>query len=215
VLSTIRGILAALAMDVGDDAAGIGDRLDEDRLGLFVHRRLDGVEIVGIGPFDDPAEILEGVVELVDRTAVKLCRSDEFLTRPHEGMEHHRLRGVTRGDCEGRRRALQRRDALLERRGGRVGDAGVDVAERLQAEQRGGVIDVVEHEGGGLIDRGDARAGRRIGPRAGVDRQRRKAGLVVGHGPSRLASATPCWQINRRRERRARRRVRPAGVFAG
>ena len=72
------------------------------------------------------------------------------------------------------RRAFERGDALLERRGRRVGDAGIDVAERLQPEQRGGVVDVVEHEGGRLVDRRDARAGRRIGPRAGVDREGRE-----------------------------------------
>ena len=57
----------------------------------------------------------------------------------------------------------------------------VDVAEGLQAEQRGGVIDIVEDEGRGLIDRRRARAGRRVGLRAGVNGQRGKAGLAVGH----------------------------------
>ena len=51
----------------------------------------------------------------------------------------------------------------------RVADAGVDVAEGLQPEQRGGVVDVVEHEGGGLVDRGCARARRGIGLRARMD----------------------------------------------
>ena len=39
---------------------------------------------------------------------------------------------------------LERRDALLERIAGRVHDAAVDVAERLQREQAGRVIGVIE-----------------------------------------------------------------------
>ena len=37
------------------------------------------------------------------------------------------------------------RDSLLQHRGGRVGEAGVDVAEALEVEERSGVVDVVKH----------------------------------------------------------------------
>jgi len=47
-----------------------------------------------------------------------------------------------------------------------------------------GVIDVLEHEGGGLIDRRRARAGGRVGLRAGVDGKRREARSAFGHGRS-------------------------------
>ena len=57
---------------VGDDAAGIGDRLGEDRLGLRRDRALERADVVGIGPHHVPAEILERVVELVDRAAIEL-----------------------------------------------------------------------------------------------------------------------------------------------
>ena len=40
----------------------------------------------------------------------------------------------------------------------------------MQVEERGGVVDVVEHIGRRLIDRGRARASRRIGRGAGMDR---------------------------------------------
>jgi hypothetical protein len=52
---------------------------------------------------------------------------------------------------------------LLQHRLRRVHDAGVDVAERLQAEQRGRVVDVVEDIGGRLVDRRRARARGRVG----------------------------------------------------
>jgi len=85
-------------------------------------------------------------------------------------MERDRLRRMARGDRQRRRPSFQRRHALFEHGGRRIGDAGVDIAESLQAEQRGGMVDIVEHEGRRLIDRRRPGAGRRIGPRAGMDR---------------------------------------------
>ena len=70
-------------LDVGDDAARVGDRFDEDRLGLRRYRFLERRNVVGVGPHDVPAEILVGVVELVDRTAIELLGCDEFLARHH------------------------------------------------------------------------------------------------------------------------------------
>ena len=75
------------------------------------------------------------------------------------------------GDGKRGRAAFERGDALFEHRLGRIHDARVDVAERLQREQIGGVFDVVEDIGGRLVDRRDARAGRRIGLGAGMERQ--------------------------------------------
>ena len=97
-------------------------------------------------------------------------------------VEDEHLRRMAGGDRERRRAAFERRDALLQHGVGRVADAGIDVAEGLQPEQRGGVVDVVEHEGGGLVDRRRARAGGRVGLRAGMDGERGEAGSAVGHG---------------------------------
>jgi hypothetical protein len=104
-----------------------------------------------------------------------LLRGDEIFARPHERVEHQQLRRVAGRDRQRRRAALERRDALLEHGLRRVHDAGVDVAERLQPEQRRGVIGVVEDVGRGLVDRRRARAGRRIGLGAGMDGERVEA----------------------------------------
>ncbi len=128
-----------------------------------------------------PAEVLVGVVELVDRAAVELVRGDELVARLHQRVHGQELGRVAGGDRQRRRAALQRRDALLQHGAGRVADARVDVAEGLQAEQRRGMVDVVEDEGGGLVDRRRPRAGRGVGRRAGMDRKRVEAGQAVGH----------------------------------
>ena len=171
-------------LDVGDDAARVGDQLDEDRLRLRRNRALERRDVVGIGPQHVPAEILVGMVELVDRAAIELLGGDEFVARLHQRVHHDHLRGMAGGDGEPRGAALERGDALFQHGAGRIADAGIDVAEGLQAEQRGRVLDVVEHEGGGLVDRRRPRAGGGIGLGAGVNRKRRKArnAFGVGHG---------------------------------
>ena len=84
--------------------------------------------------------------------------------------------------AERRHAALDRRDALLERILRRVHDAGVDVAEFLQAEQVRRVFRAVELVGGGLIDRHRDGIGRRIAPPAGVQHQRFRMLRLVRHG---------------------------------
>ena len=186
MLSTISGILAsraiaAIASTSQTTPPGLAIELDEDRLGLFCQRGAKRVGIVGIGPLYLPAKVLEGVVELVDRAAVKLGRGDKFVARLHQGMKDESLRGVAGGDAERRRRAFEGGDALFEHRRRRVGDARINIAERLQAKQRRRVIDVVKYKRGGLVDRRDARARRRIGPRPGVNGEGGETGLVVAH----------------------------------
>ena len=168
---------------VGDDAARIGDRLGENRFGLRADGALERRDVVGIRPYHVPAEILECVIELIDRAAVELLRRDEFVAGLHQAMEHQDLRGMAGRHGKPRGAAFKRGDALLEHRGGRIADPRVDIAEGLQPEQRGRMIDAFEHVGRGLINRRRARAGGGIGLRAGVDGERGKTGYAFGHRP--------------------------------
>ncbi len=187
--------------EVGDDAARIGDRFDEDRLGARRDGALEGGDVVGIGPHHVPAEALEGVVELVDRAAIERARGDEFVARRQQRLEGDELRGMAGADGERRGAAFQRGDALLQHAVGRVADAAVDIAERLQPEQRGGVVDIVEHEGGGLVDRRHPRLGGRVRLRAGMDGERGEAGAMgvgaVGHRRSPVAFGKPSAPVSR------------------
>ena len=129
-------------------------------------------------------EYIEAQMVAMARSIVKLLRGDEFVARLQQLLEYDELRGVTRCGRQRRRTAFQCGNALFEHGGRGIGDAGVDVAERLQAEQRGGVVGVVEHERRGLIDRRRARAGGGIGLGAGMDRKRGESRVAVGHGRS-------------------------------
>ena len=59
------------------------------------------------------------------------ARRDELVAGLQERVEHVDLRGMARGERERGGAPLERRDALLEHGRRRVGDARVDVAERL------------------------------------------------------------------------------------
>src|SRR6266478_3864302 len=82
-------------LDIGDAAAGVRNRLDEDRLGARRDRALETADIVGVGPCYVPAEALEGVGELVDRATVELTRRDELVAGHQQLLEHNNLRGVS------------------------------------------------------------------------------------------------------------------------
>ena len=186
MLSTMKGMRCFLAirpMASRSTMTPPGLAIDSTKMAFVrgVMAALEGRGVVGVGPDDVPAEVLVGVIELVDRTAVKLSGGNEFVARLHEGVHGEELGRMPARHRQRRRAVLQRSDPLFQNRAGRVADAGVDVAEGLQAEERGGVVHVVEHEGGGLIDRRGARAGGGVGRRAGVDRKRREAGLAVSH----------------------------------
>ncbi len=88
---------------------------------------------------------------------------------------------MTGGNGKRRRAAFERGDALFQHGLRRVHDAGVDVAEGLQPEQRGGMVGIVEDEAGRLVDRRRTRAGRRIRLCAGMNGKRVETRIVL-HG---------------------------------
>ena len=66
-------------------------------------------------------------------------------------------------------------------------DAGVDVAERAEAEQVGAVLGRVEGVGGGLVDGHGARVGRGVGLLPGVHLQGLELELRTGHSDQKIA----------------------------
>ncbi len=79
-------------------------------------RALETADIIGIGPHHVPAKTLEGVGELVDRTAIEFSRGDEFVAGHQQLLQHDDLRGVAGGHRQRRRAAFERRDALFQHR---------------------------------------------------------------------------------------------------
>ncbi|MPL71114.1 hypothetical protein SDC9_16885 [bioreactor metagenome] len=166
-------------IEIGDIAAGVRDRLAEDRTGVLVHRGFDRRGIVEIDEGAAPAEALHRQAELGDGAAVKPGRGDDVQPRPHQREERHDLRRMARGATHRPRATLERGDAVCQRRDRRVGQARIDVAHFLQVEEPRRVVGVFEDIGGGLVDRHLAGPGGRIGFGPGVHLQRVKG--KVGH----------------------------------
>ena len=169
---------------------GFESDLGEDRLRPIGDGRANPVEVVDVDERRGPAEPLEHVPQLRQRAAVQLPRRDDVVARLEQRVEREQLGGVARRDRDGAAPAFERGDLLLERRDGGVRDPRVDVAERLEVEQRGRVVDVVEHVGRRLVDRHVAGAGGRVGRGAGVDRAGLEAEVEL-EPPASSASGSP------------------------
>ena len=78
--------------------------------------------------------------ELRVGAAVERARGDDVVAVLREREQRDHLRGHAGGRRQRRAAALQRGDALLERRDRRIRNARIDVAERLQVEQRRRVV---------------------------------------------------------------------------
>src|SRR5258707_8217007 len=81
-------------LDIDDDAAGIGEVLDKDRLASRGQRP---PEILRVGRIDEmacPAELLEREAELGQRTAIEIARRDELVAPLQQGEEDQELRGM-------------------------------------------------------------------------------------------------------------------------
>src|SRR5581483_3034107 len=110
-----------------------------------------GAEVLRIGRIGEmafPAELGEGQAELGQRAAVEVLRGDELVAGLHQGEEDQELRGMAGSRSERGAPAFEAGNSLLQHRDGRVRQARVDVAEIVQVEERGGVVDVVEDVGG-------------------------------------------------------------------
>ena len=89
-------------------------------------------EVVGVGEDDLPAEILDGMAELVDRAAIEPLRRDDLVARLQSVWNTRSCAAWPDADRERRGAAFERGDALLEHRGRRIHDARVDVAEAFR-----------------------------------------------------------------------------------
>ena len=174
VLSTISGTPASCATsatfrDVEHVAARVAQRLGEQQLGVRPDRGAPLLGVVGVvDEADLDPQLGERVVEEVVRAAVERGGGHEVVARLGDVEDGEGLGGLAGGERDGGQPALERGDALLEHVLGGVHDPRVDVAELGEPEQRGGVLGVAERVGRGLVDRGGARAGRRVGRGARV-----------------------------------------------
>ena len=152
----------------------------------------------------------------IDRAAIERSGRNDMVagTQQRSDGEMHRRHaacGANRADA-----IFQRRQAFLQHGRRRIGNACVDVAGALQVEQACGVIGIVEHIRGGLIDRHGTRACNRVGMLPGVQAQSLEGGRFrSGHTSSRRDGVKPDMSHRIRRlpmQQAPVRRLRPVAV---
>ncbi len=192
---------AGLVGDLGDGRdvhylePGIAERLAVEEARLGPYRRLEGGGVARIDEARDDAEARQGVVEEIVAAAIERGRGDDMPALAHErgDAEMERRLAACRGD--GADAAFECRDALLEHGDRRIRDAAVDMAGALEVEERGRLVDILEDEGGGLVDGHGAGARRRIGSLAGMEREGVEfevLGIDHGRSPSPGNRAFAC-----------------------
>ena len=192
-------------LDIHHHSAGIGQGLDENRLG----RGADGgLKIGRIGRIDKaamPAQLLERQTELGQRTAIQIARGDEMIPRFQQSEKSQELGGMTRRGAHRRPSAFQSCYPFFQHADRGIGQTRINMAEAVQIEQGCRLFHIVEHVGTGLIDGRDPRPRRGIGLRPRMHRLGGEAEGMNRAGVFRLG----------RFEARTRRLLGSAGNDAG
>ena len=122
--------------DVQDLEAGIADRLAEHEAGLGPDRRGEGGRVARIDEARLDAEARQRELQQVGAAAIERLGGDDMPAGAHQGRDREVERGLAARGRDRADPALERGDALLQHRRGRVRDARVDVAGALEVEQR-------------------------------------------------------------------------------
>ena len=122
--------------EVGHVEPGIADRLDEEEPGAVIDGLPYRIQVVNVHELRGDSPLRQRVGEEVVGPPVKRLGGDQVVSRPGEVEDGEGLRGLPAREAECRHTSFQLRQPLLEHIGRRVHDAGVDVPEFLQTEER-------------------------------------------------------------------------------
>ena len=141
-------------LDVDEVGVRVADGLEKDALRIRANRICKALcprLRIDEGHVDAP--LLHRVSEQVVRAAVDGLLRDDVIARMSEPLERRRDRRRPRGERECRRAALKCCDALFKHILRRVHEPPVDIARIFECKAVGGVLCIVEHVRGRLIDR--------------------------------------------------------------
>jgi len=165
--------------------ARVAQGLAEEQAGVGADGGAPGIHVPGGNEGGLDAEAAQGVVQQVVAAAVEGTGGDDVAAGPHQGGHGQVHGGLAAGGGDGADAAFQGGDALLQHRHGGIGNAGIDVTGPFHVEEGGGLVGILEDEGGGQVDRGGAGAVLRVGHLAGVQGQGVEGvAVLTGHGRS-------------------------------
>ena len=141
----------------------IAEGLEVDELGVLLDGVLELLRILGGDEGGGDAVTRQGVTQQVEGATVDVLGGDDVIAGL--GDVAHRVFDRGCAGCDGQTcgAAFEGCNAVFEHALGGVGQAAVDVAWIRQSETGLGVVKIMEHVAGGLVDRHRAGIGCRIG----------------------------------------------------
>ena len=111
----------------------------------------------------------QSVSKKIVSAAIKRAGGDDIVARAGNCLDGISNRRHAARDHERANAALNRGEALLQNGGGRVHDAGVNIAGDIEIKKIGAVLRIIEGIAGGLINGNGDGAGGRVGTVSGVN----------------------------------------------
>ncbi len=170
-----------------DIQLGVAHGLAVDELDLRSQRAAEVLGIAGVHKVNGDAHLRQRVMEEVVGSSIQTGAGDHLIAGLKDVCNSQCNGSLARSGGDARSSTLQSGDALLQNVGGRVHDAGVDVAELLQGKQPRRMRRVIENVAGRLIDRYGAGLGSWVHILPAVQSDRFQSGFLVGGGAHRCS----------------------------
>ena len=141
----------------------VAEGLEVDELGVLLDGILELLRVLSGDEGGGDAVTRQGVAQQVEGAAVDVLGSHDVVAGLGDVAHGVFDRGGAGSDCQTSGATFKGCDAVFEHALGGIGQAAVDVARIGQTKTRLGVIKVMEHVAGGLVDRHRAGIGCRVG----------------------------------------------------
>src|SRR5690554_4264609 len=160
--NAVAGSHLAQGLKIRNVETGIANGFDVQCLGFFINKRLKIGRIVAGHKFHLNAQSLKLHLKLVVGAAIEVGGAHKVVARFEDVAQRNKLRRLSRCHRYSSYFALERRHTFFKHIGGRVHDAGINVAKLFQLKQARGVLCILKEVGRGLVNGYGTREGSRV-----------------------------------------------------
>ena len=146
-------------VDIRNVGMRVAERFDEDELRVALDCGFDTLEIVRVDERGLDTEGAERMLQQVESTAINRALGNHVIALASESRDGVGNGSCTRSDSESGDASFEGSDTFFEHTLSGVIDTAINVTASLQNEAVGGVLGIVEHVRGGLVNRNCAGIG--------------------------------------------------------